>query len=474
MIVTEKDLKSPERGGQKGRLQRPPPKEAPRLGKLLGPTSLLDIKVHSKDELLKALSDAVARDRGLPDGRAIYREALEREAVVNTYLGDGVAVPHARVPGFDGFAIAVARSLEGFPYGVEKAGPVRIVILLVGDQSLQNEHVRHLGAIAASIKEKTQQDQFLAASDVQSLARILDSGRRGGSSRRKPHHLSRLLLSHARRIAGEVGATAVLVAIDSPEELAILKRLPRREGFIVASSSPSIVEAAGKVVKRVIRLPWTPMRRDSLVRLGTLMGVSSALISRDDVVAFLSRQAGGGIDTITILDVGREFGRFLTASGSISTKIQPGVLERLLMLASELGNEGREGKPVGTIFVIGEPLDLAPFCQQMVINPFHGYPEEERNILDPTLRETIKEFAWLDGAFIIRGDGLIHSAGTYLRPGNADVDLPGGFGTRHRSACAITAAADCVALTISQSTGNVMLFKRGRTVLTIERGEGRC
>jgi DNA integrity scanning protein DisA with diadenylate cyclase activity len=95
---------------------------------------------------------------------------------------------------------------------------------------------------------------------------------------------------------------------------------------------------------------------------------------------------------------------------------------------------------------------------------------EERNILDPTLRETIKEFSWLDGAFVIRGDGTIHSAGTYLRPGKVEVGLPGGFGTRHRAACAITAVVDCFSLAISQSSGNVMLFKKGETVLTLEKG----
>jgi len=470
--AAEKDPEKPEKG-EKGAGKRPPPPEEIRLGRLLGPTSLLDLQAMSKEDLIRVLSEAVARDRDYPDPGKIYRAAIEREAVVNTYLGDGIAVPHARVPGFDGFSIAIARNPRGLPYGVDTPEPVKIVIILVGDEALQNEHVRYLGAIASAVKDSALRAEILRAPDVQAASRALDAGRRSGTPRRRPHQLSRLLLSHARKISREVGATAVLVAIDTPEELKIVRRLPRRESFIVASSSPSIAEAAEKVVKRVIRMPWTPIRRDSLARLGTLMGISAGLITRDDVVAFLSRQAGGGLDTITVLDVGREFGRFLTSAGEISSKIHPGVLERVLVLASELGSEGREGKPIGTIFVIGDPQELAPYCQQMVINPFRGYPEEERNILDPILRETVKEFAWLDGAFVIRGDGLIHSAGTYLRPGKLDVDLPGGFGTRHRAACAITAAVDCAALAISQSSGNVMLFKNGETILTLEKGAVR-
>ena len=67
---------------------------------------------------------------------------------------------------------------------------------------------------------------------------------------------------------------------------------------------------------------------------------------------------------------------------------------------------------------------------QLVINPFHGYPEAERNVLDPRLEETIKEFSAIDGAFIIRGDGVILSAGRYLAPqGKLDEPLPAG--SRH-------------------------------------------
>ena len=75
-----------------------------------------------------------------------------------------------------------------------------------------------------------------------------------------------------------------------------------------------------------------------------------------------------------------------------------------------------------------------------MINPFHGYPESERNILDPRLEETIKEFSAIDGAFIVRGDGVILAAGRYLAPrGKLDPPLPHGLGTRHEAAASITA-----------------------------------
>ena len=115
---------------------------------------------------------------------------------------------------------------------------------------------------------------------------------------------------------------------------------------------------------------------------------------------------------------------------------------------------------------------LGEHAQQMVINPFRGYPTEERNVLDPTLAETMKEFAFIDGAFVIRGDGVVLSAGTYLSV-DEDIDMPGGYGSRHRAACAITKAVDCVAVTLSQSTGEITVFKQGSSVLTLPRDGSR-
>ena len=94
---------------------------------------------------------------------------------------------------------------------------------------------------------------------------------------------------------------------------------------------------------------------------------------------------------------------------------------------------------VGTTFVIGDYDRVLPYCRQMVINPFRGYRDEEKSILDPSLGETVKEFSTIDGAFILRGDGVIMSAGTFLRPEKGAVSLPSGLGARHAAAAALAA-----------------------------------
>jgi diadenylate cyclase len=149
------------------------------------------------------------------------------------------------------------------------------------------------------------------------------------------------------------------------------------------------------------------------------------------------------------------------------------VLERALGIATELAVEGREGKPIGCILVIGDRDKLKPFTKPLILNPFYGYSEEDRNILSPFMDETVKELSGIDGAFVINGDGVIESAGTLLTAPNPQKSLPGGLGTRHSSACAISVAVDCVALVVSTSTGQVTLFRRGEPIVLLDRSANR-
>ena len=137
------------------------------------------------------------------------------------------------------------------------------------------------------------------------------------------------------------------------------------------------------------------------------------------------------------------------------------VFARVIKIAGELAEEGREGKPVGTIFVLGDTENVLKNCQQMVVNPFKGYREDERNILDPSLEETVKEFAKIDGAFIVRGDGVIVTAGVYIGTEGRNGILPPGLGARHAAALSITAATEAISVVLSESTRRVSVFKSG-------------
>jgi DNA integrity scanning protein DisA with diadenylate cyclase activity len=224
--------------------------------------------------------------------------------------------------------------------------------------------------------------------------------------------------------------------------------------------------------RSLITVPRVPLTRIGKIKVAVLLGVAEKMFERGDLILCLSGgQQADRLDMMAAVKVGDEPEFFLTNEANpLPPDVQPAVFERVLSIASELAVEGREHRPVGAIFVIGDSDRVLENSRQLVFNPFHGYPEEERNILSPNLEETIKEFAAIDGAFVIRGDGVVLSAGRYLMPkGKASEPLRSGLGTRHEAAAAVTAVTDAVAVALSQSTSTITIFNSGRMMTEIEK-----
>jgi len=220
----------------------------------------------------------------------------------------------------------------------------------------------------------------------------------------------------------------------------------------------------------VVNVPDVRLTRMGQIKMAILLGLSRNLFHIGDRLLCLSGVAGSGvIDTLFSVEVGKEFELLATEEGSDLPAFDADVFERVLAIATSLAHDGREGRPVGTTFVIGDMEELRPFLEQMIFNPFRGYPESDRNMLDPAMEETIREFSAIDVAFVIRRDGVVESAGTFLKSAVLGDKLPRGLGARHQSSAAITAVTRALAVTISESTGNVTVFRGGKILIEVER-----
>lgn len=141
------------------------------------------------------------------------------------------------------------------------------------------------------------------------------------------------------------------------------------------------------------------------------------------------------------------------------------VVEAVLDIARDLAREGREKNPVGALFVIGDTERVLKHSRQIVLNPFQGHPPQDRTVLDPRTHETVKEFAQIDGAIIIREDGVVEAAGRYIEVRDP-TELPSGLGGRHLAGAAVTVETKAIAVTVSES-GVVRIFKDGKALLRI-------
>jgi DNA integrity scanning protein DisA with diadenylate cyclase activity len=269
-------------------------------------------------------------------------------------------------------------------------------------------------------------------------------------------------------------ARAVIVFADVVKDNDFLDQLGENKIIIVTNNKTRFDLAKDKRVLGLVQAPPIPVSRTGQLKIGILLALSRGFVSKEDKVVCVSGASAGSVfDTVVCIDIALEYEFFFQASHNLlPPDIKPEVFERVIGIAGEIAVEGREGKAVGTIFVLGDTNSVNANVRQLIINPFRGYSEAERSVLDPGLVETIKEFAAIDGAFIITGDGVILSAGSYLRPQITEASqdaLPGGFGARHAAAAGITSCTQALAITISESTGMVNVFKGGAIMLSLSR-----
>jgi len=147
----------------------------------------------------------------------------------------------------------------------------------------------------------------------------------------------------------------------------------------------------------------------------------------------------------------------------ISAKVgsdENNTLVDVLSLAIELVLQGREGQKVGTMFIVGDSSDVLENSRCLILDPLYGHPDSVKRISDPGMRETVKELAQLDGAFIVSKDGVVLSASRLVTTTAASIEMPRGLGSRHYAAASITHETNAVAVVISKSS-IIRVFHRG-------------
>ena len=157
------------------------------------------------------------------------------------------------------------------------------------------------------------------------------------------------------------------------------------------------------------------------------------------VVALYSGFEAHTLDSISVIDLNDHLGRLTVRDlRQLETRVPLDTLQTVVNLALEIGREGREGKPVGTLFVVGDHQKVRKMSHSASFDPVKGYSRKERNLKSTRVREGIKEIAQMDGAIIVAADGTVEAAAQYLDASAADITLSKGLGARHWAAAAIT------------------------------------
>lgn len=274
----------------------------------------------------------------------------------------------------------------------------------------------------------------------------------------------------AVRLSKSIGADALLVLLDGPTDWETLKKRATGQEVIVGADTDNLLDGAKEAGFDVVTLEMGEFPVFERLTQALLESVANdILVPGALVVSVYSGFEAGTMDSISVLRLTEHLGR-LTARDlrQIETSVPLDRIKIVVDLALEIGREGREGKRVGTTFVVGDTRKVLANSHPTGFDPVKGYSRKERNLDDRKVREAIKEIAQLDGAIIISADGTVEAAASYLDAPAKGITLTKGLGARHWSAAAITRATKAIAIVVSESSGTVRIFQNGDTILRIE------
>lgn len=133
---------------------------------------LLDIKAKSKEGVLRELAEAAHRDYPLVDIDTIHQLLLEREHIGSTGVGNGVAIPHARIEHLESLVLCFGRTNSGIGFDAVDNQPVYFIVMILSPSGRPEEYLHTLGAVSRFLKNPEIRKQLRLADDRKKIVEI--------------------------------------------------------------------------------------------------------------------------------------------------------------------------------------------------------------------------------------------------------------------------------------------------------------
>lgn len=132
-----------------------------------------DLHGGTKLDVLTELAGVVAESgAGIAKSRLVD-VLLEREKLGSTAIGEGIAIPHGKLPNLDGVVAAFGRSREGVDFASLDGGPTHLFFLLVAPEDSSGAHLKALARVSRLLRNKDFRDRLLEANGREDLFRAI-------------------------------------------------------------------------------------------------------------------------------------------------------------------------------------------------------------------------------------------------------------------------------------------------------------
>lgn len=133
------------------------------------------LSASSKDEVIKELVDTIATSNMVKDADLLLNDVLERENLVTTGVGYGVAFPHAKTRAVKGIVIAFGRSVKGIEFDAMDHQPVKLFFLIAAPEDAIGAHLNVMARLSFLMKSEENREKLLNAGSPGDVLALMDN-----------------------------------------------------------------------------------------------------------------------------------------------------------------------------------------------------------------------------------------------------------------------------------------------------------
>jgi len=145
----------------------------PSLVDLINESRITILKSTAKKDALKEMVELIAASDKIKDKKEFFEAINEREEIMSTGIGLGIAVPHAKIHSVTDLVMAMGISKEGIEYDALDDKPVYIIVIIGASENQQNEYVRTLARVTLFLKNPRIREEIHLAKDIKTIYNII-------------------------------------------------------------------------------------------------------------------------------------------------------------------------------------------------------------------------------------------------------------------------------------------------------------
>mgnify|MGYP001999295869 FL=1 len=145
-------------------------------------STLVDLKGETKEDIIAELVDTLAVGDAISDRDKVLQAVLEREKIMSTGIGDGIAIPHGKSDAVEKLVAALGTQRRGVDFEALDGEPAYVFFLLVSPANVSGPHIKALARISRLLKNDDFKKKLIAAETAAAIIEIIETEERNTPS----------------------------------------------------------------------------------------------------------------------------------------------------------------------------------------------------------------------------------------------------------------------------------------------------